>query len=90
MTIPPLRRGTVVTMASPGGYSGKPRAAVVVQADHWLQAHPSVTFCPLTSTLKQATLVRITVEPSPPQALARLAITVAISGPGPGTPATSG
>ena len=54
----------MVTVASPGVYSGKPRPAVVVQADRWLQAHPSVTLCPLTSTLRQAPLVRIAVEPS--------------------------
>lgn len=60
-----LCRGTVVTVASPGVYSGKPRPAVVVQADRWLQAHPSVTLCPLTSTLVEAQLVRIAVEPSP-------------------------
>jgi mRNA interferase MazF len=54
----------VVTVASPGVYSGKPRPAVVVQADRWLQAHPSVILCPLTSTLRQAPLVRIAVEPS--------------------------
>ncbi len=65
MTPPALRRGTVVTVASPGAYSGKPRPAVVVQADRWLQAHPSVTLCPLTSTLRQAPLVRVAVEPSP-------------------------
>jgi mRNA interferase MazF len=65
MTPAALRRGTVVTVASPGAYSGKPRPAVVVQADRWLQAHPSVTLCPLTSTLVQAPLVRIAVEPSP-------------------------
>jgi mRNA interferase MazF len=59
-----LCRGTVVTVASPGAYSGKPRPAVVVQADRWLQAHPSVTLCPLTSTLMEAPLVRIAVEPS--------------------------
>ncbi|MFI0402763.1 MAG: type II toxin-antitoxin system PemK/MazF family toxin [Cyanobium sp.] len=58
-------RGTVVTVASSGAYSGKPRPAVVVQAERWLQAHPSVTLCPLTSTLRQAPLVRIAVEPSP-------------------------
>ena len=46
-----LRRGTVVTLASAGVYSGKPRPAVVVQADRWLQAHPSVTLCPLTSSV---------------------------------------
>ena len=65
MTIPSLCRGSVVTVASPGVYSGKPRPAVVVQADRWLQAHPCVTLCPLTSTLMQAPLVRIGVEPSP-------------------------
>ena len=60
-----VRRGTVVTVASPGVYSGKPRPAVVVQADRWLQAHPSVTLCPLTSTLMEAPLLRILVTPSP-------------------------
>ena len=65
MTPAALRRGAVVTVASPGAYSGKPRPAVVAQADRWLQGHPSVTLCPLTSTIRQAPLVRITVEPSP-------------------------
>lgn len=65
MTPTALRRGTVVTVASPGAYSSKPRPAVVVQADRWLQAHPSVTLCPLTSTIRQAPMVRIAVEPSP-------------------------
>ena len=60
-----LRRGTVVSVASAGVYSGKPRPAVVVQADRWLQAHPSVTLCPLTSTLIEAPLVRIALAPSP-------------------------
>jgi len=60
-----LRRGTVVTVASAGVYSSKPRSAVVVQAERWLQAHPSVTLCPLTSTLIEVPLVRIAVAPSP-------------------------
>jgi mRNA-degrading endonuclease toxin of MazEF toxin-antitoxin module len=46
MTPAALRRGTMVTVASPGAYSGKPRPAVVVQADRWLQGHRSVTVCP--------------------------------------------
>ena len=54
-----------MTVASAGVYSGKPPPAVVVQADRWLQAHPSVTLCPLTSTLIEAPLVRIGVTPSP-------------------------
>ncbi len=64
MTAAVLCRGSVVTVASPAVYSGKPRPAVVVQANRWLQAHPSVTLCSLTSTLRQAPLVRIAVDPS--------------------------
>jgi mRNA interferase MazF len=72
MTRHELRRGTVVTVASPGVYSGKPRPAVVVQADRWLQAHPSITLCPLTSTLMEAPLVRIAVQPSPRNGLRKI------------------
>lgn len=64
MTVQTLRRGFVVTVAASGVYSGKPRPAVVVQADRWLQAHPSVTLCPLTSTLIEVPLVRLEVKPS--------------------------
>ena len=64
MTAQPLRRGAVVAVAATGAYSGKPRPAVVVQADRWLQAHASVTLCPLTSTLMDAPLVRLPVQPS--------------------------
>ena len=60
-----LQRGLIVTVASTGVYSGKPRPAVVVQANRWLQGHPSVTLCPLTSTLLDAPLVRIPVTPNP-------------------------
>ena len=63
MTVP-LKRGLIVTVATSGVYSGKPRPAVVVQANRWLQGHPSVTLCPLTSTLLEAPLVRIPVNPS--------------------------
>ena len=59
-----IQRGHVITVASPGAYSGKPRPAVVVQANRWLRGHPSITLCPLTSTLIEAPLVRIIVEPS--------------------------
>ena len=59
-----LQRGLIVTVATSGVHSGKPRPAVVVQANRWLQGHPSVTLCPLTSTLLEAPLVRIAVNPS--------------------------
>ena len=59
-----IQRGQVITVARPGAYSGKPRPAVVVQANRWLETHPSITLCPLTSTLIEAPLVRIIVDPS--------------------------
>ena len=59
-----LQRGLIVTVAATGVYSGKPRPAVVVQANRWLQRHPSVTLCPLTSTLLDAPLVRLPVTPN--------------------------
>ena len=49
-----LQRGLIVTIAATRAYSGKPRPAVVVQANRWLQGHPSITLCPLTSTLLDA------------------------------------
>ena len=60
-----LQRGLIVTVATTGVYSGKPRPAVVVQANRWLQGHPSVTLCPLTSTLVDAPLLRLPVAPNP-------------------------
>ena len=59
MTSVALQRGLIVTVATAGVYSGKPRPAVVVQANRWLQGHPSVTLCPLTSTLVDAPLMDI-------------------------------
>ena len=59
-----LQRGLIVTVASTGVYSGKPRPAVVIQANRWLQGHPSVTLCPLTSSLVNAPLVRLPVDPN--------------------------
>lgn len=57
-------RGDVVTIAGPGDYTGKPRPALVVQADLFNETHGSVTVCLLTSTLVAAPLFRITVPPS--------------------------
>ena len=34
------------------------------QANRWLQGHPSVTLCPIISTLLDAPLARIPVDPS--------------------------
>lgn len=56
------RRGDIVTCAPPGEY-GKPRPAVVLQAELFNPTHASVTLCPLTSHLIEAGLFRILVEP---------------------------
>ncbi|AWN42179.1 type II toxin-antitoxin system PemK/MazF family toxin [Methylobacterium durans] len=58
-----MKRGDLVTVSAPGDY-GKPRPAVVVQSD-WLDATDSVLVCLVTSTLRDAPIFRLTVEPSP-------------------------
>ena len=57
-----MRRGDLVTIALGGDY-GKPRPALVVQADEFA-ALPSVTVLLLTSEVHDAHLVRVTVLPS--------------------------
>jgi len=57
-----MKRGDLVTIALQGDY-GKPRPAVVVQADFFSE-HPSLTILPVTSELLTAPLFRIMVEPT--------------------------
>lgn len=57
-----VKRGDVVTVSAPGDY-GKPRPAIVVQSD-WLKATDSVLVSLLTSTLVDAPLYRLLIEPS--------------------------
>lgn len=57
-----MKRGDLVTIAVAGDY-GKPRPALVVQADEFNELS-SVTVLRLTSTLHDAPLVRLTVRPS--------------------------
>jgi mRNA interferase MazF len=57
-----MKRGELVTIALQGDY-GKPRPALVIQADLFAQ-HPSVTVLPVTSDLRQAPIFRIEVEPT--------------------------
>lgn len=54
-------RGEIWTVAG-GGYASKPRPALVIQDDRFDVG--TVTVIPLTSTLKDAPLLRIPVEPS--------------------------
>lgn len=66
-----VRRGDVVTVALPGNY-GKPRPALVVQADLFNATHSSVTLLPLTSTVVDAPLFRMTIDPNRDNGLTRV------------------
>ena len=48
-----VTRGGLVVVAMPGDH-GKPRPALIVQADVFNAAHPSVTVVPVTTTLVDA------------------------------------
>ena len=58
-----IRRGSFVVVAVPGAY-GKPRPALVVQTDFFVEL-PSLVICPLTSTIRgDADQFRLTVLPT--------------------------
>lgn len=64
-----LKRGDLVTVALQGDM-GKPRPALVVQSDHFAEL-PAITVLPITSTLVDAPLLRVDVEPSAQNGLAK-------------------
>lgn len=83
-----MRRGDLVTIALQGDY-GKPRPALVIQADYF-DAHPSVTVLPVTSDLRDAPLFRVTLAVGedtglrkPSQVMVDKAMTVASEKVGP-------
>lgn len=58
-----LKRGAIILLAAPGDY-GKPRPALVVQSNLFLQA-PSLTYCPITSEVRpELERLRLTLSPS--------------------------
>jgi mRNA interferase MazF len=57
-----MKRGDLVTVSIQGDF-GKPRPALVIQADLF-SAHSTVTVLPITSTLVDAPLLRIALAPS--------------------------
>jgi mRNA interferase MazF len=56
-----------VVVSLPGDF-GKPRPALVIQ-DELFDEHPTVAVLPLSTTLRNAPLIRILVEPSPQNGL---------------------
>lgn len=62
-----MRRGDLVAVALQGDY-GKPRPALVVQADQFADLG-SVAILPITSYMVDAPLLRISVLPSPENGL---------------------
>jgi len=58
-----VKRGAIVVVAARGAYTGKPRPALVVQADVFNPTHASVTVCPITSDCVDAPLFRLTLPP---------------------------
>lgn len=64
-----MKRGDVVTVAWSGDY-GKPRPAVVIQADQLTDTDiDTILVCQMTSDLQSASIRRITVIPSPENGL---------------------
>ncbi|MEI6790323.1 MAG: type II toxin-antitoxin system PemK/MazF family toxin [Myxococcaceae bacterium] len=59
-----IHRGDVVICVSQGDY-GKPRPAIVLQSDLFNETHASITVCPITSDINDASLFRVTIEQAP-------------------------
>jgi mRNA interferase MazF len=64
-----MNRGDFVTVAAQGDF-GKPRPALVIQADAFA-GHSTVTVLLLSSTLVDAPLFRISIEPSETNGLSK-------------------
>ena len=64
-----MRRGDLVTVAVPGDF-GKPRPALIVQADAFAD-HATVTVLLVSSALVDAPLLRLTVQPDTANGLRR-------------------
>ena len=67
-----MLRGDIVTVIAPGDFR-KPRPAVIIQGDSLNLAKPNSTIVALiTSSLQDAPLLRLTLEPSPENGLKKL------------------
>jgi mRNA interferase MazF len=64
-----MKRGDLVSIAIQGDF-GKPRPALVIQSDNF-DSHATATVLLVSSTLVEAPLFRITVQPTPGNGLQR-------------------
>ena len=62
-----MKRGDLVTIALPGDF-GKPRPALIIQADQFEQTG-TVTVLLVTGSLVDAPLIRQTIDPTPENGL---------------------
>ena len=58
-----MRRGDVVIVAAASDH-GRPRPAVIVQADAFPKTHASVVICQMISEVVEAPNFRVTIDPS--------------------------
>jgi mRNA interferase MazF len=54
-----MKRGEIYTFVGKGDFSGKPRPGLVGQSDLFNKYHPSVSVCPITSSLTGDHLFRV-------------------------------
>ena len=68
-----MKRGDIVTIADPaaGDFARKPRPAVIVQNEAFLDGHASVTVCLITSDITDLRLFRVPLSPDPATGLTR-------------------
>jgi mRNA interferase MazF len=64
-----LKRGTLVVLSGKSDFDGKPRPAVIVQANQYLGVNDALTVCPLTSRLAGSLDLRVLIEPTPENGL---------------------
>lgn len=58
-----MQRGDIVVCVSSGDY-GKPRPAVIVQADAFNKTHATLTVCPFSTHIIETPLFRLLITPS--------------------------
>ena len=66
-----MKRGDIVKIAMQGDF-GKPRPALLIQADSFNETHATVTVLLISSLLIDAPLFRIDLEPEPENGLNKL------------------